>query len=100
MSGRPAADSGPPEERAMHDEPTASGPARARARIGLGLFALYVALYAGFMAVVLVRPDWLSARPFGGTNLAIVYGLGLIAAALGLAVVYMVACRLVERGGR
>ena len=84
----------------MHDDPPAGEPARARARIGLGLFALYVALYAGFMAVVLVRPDWLAARPFGGTNLAIAYGLGLIAAAVGLAVVYMVACRLVERRGR
>jgi uncharacterized membrane protein (DUF485 family) len=84
----------------MNDDPTADAAARARSRIGLGLFALYVALYAGFMAVVLVRPDWLSARPFGGTNLAIAYGLGLIAAALVLAVVYMAACRLVERGGR
>lgn len=84
----------------MNDDPTADTAARARSRVGLGLFALYVALYAGFMAVVLVRPDWLSARPFGGTNLAIAYGLGLIAAALVLAVVYMAACRLVERGGR
>ena len=84
----------------MNDDPTADAAARARSRIGLGLFAVYVALYAGFMAVVLVRPDWLSARPFGGTNLAIAYGLGLIAAALVLAAVYMVACRLVERGGR
>jgi uncharacterized membrane protein (DUF485 family) len=84
----------------MTDEPASGGAARARSRIGLGLFALYVALYAGFMAVVLVRPDWLSARPFGGTNLAIAYGLGLIAAALVLAVVYMAACRLVEGGRR
>jgi uncharacterized membrane protein (DUF485 family) len=52
------------------------------------------------MAVVLVRPDWLSARPFGGTNLAIAYGLGLIAAALVLAVVYMAACRLAEHRDR
>ena len=74
--------------------------ARSRSRIGLVLFALYVALYAGFMAVVLVRPDWLSARPFGGTNLAIAYGLGLIGAALVLAIVYMAACRLVERRDR
>ncbi len=84
----------------MNDAPTDGGPARSRARIGLALFAVYVALYAGFMGVVLVRPDWLSARPFGGTNLAIAYGLGLIAAALVLAAVYMVACRMVERGGR
>ena len=73
----------------MTDEPASGGAARARSRIGLGLFALYVALYAGFMAVVLVRPDWLSARPFGGTNLAIAYGLGLIAAAVVLAVISM-----------
>jgi uncharacterized membrane protein (DUF485 family) len=74
--------------------------ARARARVGLTMFALYVALYAGFMALVLIRPDWLSERPFGGTNLAIAYGLGLIAAAIVLAGLYMVACRLVERRGR
>jgi hypothetical protein len=37
--------------------------AAARARIDLFLFALYVALYAGFMALVLARPDWLAARP-------------------------------------
>ena len=84
----------------MSDRHDRDAAARARSRVGLGLFALYVALYAGFMAVVLVRPDWLSARPFGGTNLAIAYGLGLIAAALVLAVAYMVACRLVERSDR
>jgi uncharacterized membrane protein (DUF485 family) len=39
---------------------------------------------------VLVRPDLLSKRPFGGVNLAIAYGMGLIAAAFLLAVVYMV----------
>jgi len=42
------------------------------------------------MALVLVRPDLLSLRPFGGVNLAIVSGMGLIAAAFGLAVVYMI----------
>jgi uncharacterized membrane protein (DUF485 family) len=42
------------------------------------------------MALVLVRPDLLSLRPFGGVNLAIVYGMGLIAAAFGLAVAYMI----------
>ena len=84
----------------MNDGHHRDAAAQARSRIGLALFALYVALYAGFMAVVLVRPDWLSTRPLGGTNLAIAYGLGLIAAALVLAVVYMAACRLVERRDR
>jgi uncharacterized membrane protein (DUF485 family) len=62
----------------------------AASRLGLCLFWIYVALYGGFMALVLVRPDLLSRRPFGGVNLAILYGMGLIAAAFVLAVVYMV----------
>ena len=45
----------------------------------------------GLVALVLVRPDLLSWRPFGGVNLAIAYGMVLIAAAFILAVVYMVA---------
>ena len=49
------------------------------------LFWVYVALYGGFMGLVLVRPDLLSVRPLGGVNLAIAYGMGLIAAAFGLA---------------
>ena len=76
------------------------GPARsASSRIGLGLFWIYVLLYAGFMVLVLFRPDLLSLRPFGGVNLAIAYGMGLIAGAFLLAIIYMAACRAVEGGG-
>ena len=71
----------------MPDHPL---PPRA-SRTGLVLFWVYVALYGGFMALVLARPDLLALRPFGGVNLAIAAGMGLIAAALVLAVVYMVA---------
>ena len=84
---------------AEHRDPQGRGAGRA-ARIGFGLFWVYVALYFGFIALVLFRPDVLSSRPFGGTNLAIASGLGLIAAALLLSVVYMVACRVVESPGR
>lgn len=80
-------------------EPAVNGPGRA-ARIGFGLFWVYVILYFGFIALVLFRPDVLSSRPFGGVNLAIAAGLGLIAAALLLSVVYMMACRVVESPGR
>ena len=69
---------------------TQKPPPRA-SRIGLALFWVYVALYGGFMALVLVRPDLLALRPFGGVNLAIAAGMGLIAAAFVLAVVYMLA---------
>jgi uncharacterized membrane protein (DUF485 family) len=71
----------------MSPHPT---PPRA-SRMGLALFWIYVALYGGFMMLVLVRPDLLSLRPFGGVNLAITAGMGLILAAFVLAVVYMVA---------
>ena len=60
-------------------------------RTGLVLFWIYVALYGGFMGLVLARPDLLSLRSFGGVNLAIAAGMGLIAAAVALAFVYMVA---------
>jgi len=77
--------------------PTRSEQAAGRsARIGFGLFWIYVALYGGFIGLVLFAPALLSARPLGGVNLAIASGLGLIVAALLLAVVYMVACRIVE----
>lgn len=59
-------------------------------RLGLVLFWIYVALYAGFMGLVLFRPDMLSIRPFGGVNLAIASGMGLIAAAFGLALLSLV----------
>jgi uncharacterized membrane protein (DUF485 family) len=65
--------------------------AEGRSRFGFALFWVYVLLYGGFMVLVLVRPDLLSLRPFGGVNLAIAYGMGLIAAAFVLAVIYMLA---------
>jgi uncharacterized membrane protein (DUF485 family) len=58
-------------------------------RTGLVLFWIYVLLYGGFMGLVLVRPDLLALRPFGGVNLAILAGLGLIVAAFGLALISM-----------
>jgi uncharacterized membrane protein (DUF485 family) len=76
------------------------GPAvTASSRIGLALFWIYVLLYGGFIGLVLFRPDLLSRRPFGGVNLAIAYGMGLIAGAFVLAIIYMAACRVVERPG-
>lgn len=58
-------------------------------RTGLVLFFIYVALYGGFMGLVLFRPDMLAWRPVAGVNLAILSGMGLIAAAFILALVSM-----------
>lgn len=74
---------------ADRDAPRGADTAVPTSRMGLLLFWIYVALYGGFMGLVLVRPDLLALRPFGGVNLAILAGLGLIAAAFVLALVSM-----------
>ena len=63
------------------------------ARYGIWLFAIYLVLYTGFMGLSAFEPQLMSKTPFGGVNLAIIYGFGLILAALVLAVIYMVLCR-------
>jgi uncharacterized membrane protein (DUF485 family) len=65
----------------------------AHARAGLGLFAVYLALYAGFMGLSAFGPDVMARTTWIGLNVAIVYGMGLIFAAVILAFVYMAACR-------
>ena len=64
-----------------------------RARYGLVLFFLYLALYAGFMGLSAFHPGLMESTPIGGVNLAILYGFVLIVAALGLALVYAWLCR-------
>ena len=57
------------------------------------MFSVYVIFYGGFMLISALRPDWMATEPLGGVNLAILYGFGLIVAALVLALIYMVLCR-------
>jgi uncharacterized membrane protein (DUF485 family) len=64
-----------------------------RKRNGLMLFALYVALYAGFMFLNAFAPERMKQPVLAGVNLAIIYGMGLIVAALVLALVYMQLCK-------
>ncbi len=53
----------------------------------LALFALYCVFYAVFMGLVAFAPDVLAIRVFGGVNLAVAYGMGLIVAAVVVAAV-------------
>jgi uncharacterized membrane protein (DUF485 family) len=53
-------------------------------------------MYGGFMGLAAFRPAMMANEPFGGVNLATLYGMGLIVAALVLAVIYMVMCRIRE----
>ena len=82
-----------PTTKQQHADTPPSGGAgdSGSSRIGLVLFWIYVLLYVGFMVLVLFRPDLLSILQFGGVNLAIAYGMGLIGSAFVLALIYMVA---------
>ena len=62
-------------------------------RLGLGLFAVYLAFYVGFMVLSTYFPNIMATRPFFGINLAIIYGFSLILNALILAVIYLRNCR-------
>lgn len=59
------------------------------ASLRLGLFALYFVLYLGFMVLTAFGLDIMALTPFGGVNVAILYGLLLIVSALVVALFYM-----------
>jgi uncharacterized membrane protein (DUF485 family) len=88
----------------MSDPHDSTGSTAAQSRYGLILFFLYVFLYGLFVYLSAFRADIMAKRPFGGVNFAVLYGLGLIIAAIVLALIYMVICRKSgtadERGGR
>lgn len=61
------------------------------------LFVIYVALYLGFMILAAFDPELMAKpTPLAGVNLAIVYGVGLIVAALVLAFVYTLVSKSAE----
>jgi uncharacterized membrane protein (DUF485 family) len=69
-----------------------------KSRLGLKLFIIYALIYAGFVAIGVVRPEWMGLRIVWGLNLAIIYGFGLILLAIIMGFLYHLACtRLEER---
>jgi uncharacterized membrane protein (DUF485 family) len=81
----------PPAETAGHIDDH-QGVSDANARAGLWLFFVYLAAYAGFMGLAVLAPRAMGAPVLAGVNLAIVYGMGLIAGALVVAAIYMWLC--------
>lgn len=75
--------------------PEARDPAveRFNARLGLVLFAVYLAAYGAYVAVNAFRPAVMDELVGAGINLAVASGMGLIAGALVLALVYAAMCR-------
>lgn len=60
----------------------------AHSRLAMTLFSVYLLLYAGFVLLNAFYPDVMEATPWWGINVAVLYGFGLIVAAIGMALVY------------
>jgi uncharacterized membrane protein (DUF485 family) len=67
-----------------------------RAYYGRILFFFYLLLYGGFVFLNAFAPQAMEQTPFMGINLAILYGLGLIAVAFVLALLYDWLCRFID----
>lgn len=87
----------PPKGDAPHIDDCEPTSAR-NARVGLVLFAIYLALYGGFMGLSAFAHEQMARPVLAGVNLAIIYGFVLILAALALSLVYMVLVRAPARG--
>ena len=61
-------------------------------RLGVILFLVYGAIYAAFVVINIAKASFMEAVLFGGLNLAVIYGFGLIVLALVLALAYNRAC--------
>jgi len=62
-------------------------------RIGYVLFGVYLLLYGGFVLLNAFAPHTMEATPVEGVNLAILYGFGLILAAILLSLAYGLLCK-------
>ena len=61
-------------------------------RYGRLLFAIYLGFYGGYVAITAFAPAVMK-RTLSGINLSVLYGLGLIAAAFVMALIYDWLCR-------
>jgi uncharacterized membrane protein (DUF485 family) len=72
-------------------DPSAETIERRHRRFGLQLFAVYLCVYAGFIAIATLDHTMLGSRVMLGLNLAVLYGFGLIGLAFVLALVFLAA---------
>lgn len=66
---------------------------QSNAKLGLRLFAIYALFYASYVFVNAFAAQWSDWRPFGGLNLAVLWGFSLIFLAFLLALLYGVTCQ-------
>lgn len=77
----------------MSDHPHAPYEHPSASPLGLALFAVYLVLYGGFIALCAFNLEWMGQKGAFGLNHATLYGFGLIVSAFVLALVYMLAAR-------
>lgn len=70
--------------------------AKRKSKLGVKLFFIYAAIYAGFVFIGVTRPDWMGTKVIFGLNLAIVYGFSLIIIAIVMGFLYHLACSRLE----
>ena len=68
--------------------PEAHPTRRAGGALRFWLFGLYLAAYAAFTILTAFHPALMASAPFGGANLAVLSGFGLIGAPIALALLY------------
>ena len=80
------------------DSTTAATARKQNMRLGLSLFVLYTLLYGAFVMTSAFYPDAMEMRPWGGLNLALLSGFGLILVAILLSFIYGLFSRVVRAG--
>jgi uncharacterized membrane protein (DUF485 family) len=60
------------------------------------MFAVYAVIYAGFVIINTVAPALMGVIVFGGVDLAVAYGFGLIVLAILLGLLYSFLCSRLE----
>ncbi|HAP36298.1 MAG TPA: hypothetical protein DCQ28_10285 [Bacteroidetes bacterium] len=67
-----------------------------KTKLGVILFIIYSTIYAGFVFIGTVSPEYMGAKIIGNMNFAFVYGMGLIILAVVMGVVYNHFCTSFE----
>lgn len=73
----------------MTQTPPPPAPQPRSSRLGNLLFVIYFVIYAGFVGIAAFSGSCLTIKPFGGLNLAIIYGFALITFPLILSLIYL-----------
>lgn len=68
-----------------------------KTKLGIILFWVYCLVYAGFVVIGTISPKTLGLQLFGGLNMAIVYGMGLIILAAVMGLIYNFFCTRYEK---